>query len=64
MDATTPTWIFDDADLPLPTNPRADTTFTYDVVCANAGTLTFTGQISMESAGSRSTRGDTSIVVS
>ena len=64
MDATTATWLFDDADLPLSTNPRVDTTFTYDVVCTSAGTLTFSGTVSMESTGSRATRGDTSIAVS
>ena len=64
MDETTPTWIFDNADLPLPTNPRADTTFTYNIVCDNAGTLTFSGQISMESAGSRSIGGDKTISIS
>ena len=64
MDASTPTWLFDNADLPLPTNPRVDTTFNYDVVCTGSGTKTFSGQVSTESAGSRRTTGDTSIVIS
>ena len=63
MDATTPTWLFDDASLPLPQNPRADTTFTYSVLCTTAGTKTFSGQVSTTSTGSIPTTGESTINV-
>jgi len=63
LDAVTSTWLFDDATLPLATNPRADTTFTYTVLCTTSGTKTFSGQISTSSLGTIPTTGETTIVV-
>jgi hypothetical protein len=62
LDATTPTWIFDDSSLPLPTNPRVDTTFSYGVVCTTLGAKTFSGQVSTKS-GSIVTKGHSSIII-
>ena len=62
LDATTPTWIFDDATLPFPTNPRIDTSFSYGVVCTTLGAKTFLGQVSTKS-GSIVTKGHSSIII-
>ena len=62
LDATTPTWIFDDAPLPFPKNPRVDTTFSYGVLCTTLGVKTFSGRVSTKS-GSIVTKGHSSIII-
>lgn len=60
---TTPTWFFsNNPAYPLSHNLRYDVTFTYDVICANVGTLTFSGQVASISLGSIKTKGHTSVV--
>lgn len=64
LNPETATWFFsNNPSYPLPHNPRADTTLTYDVSCSSSGKLTFEGQVVSDTAGSVKTKGDTSITI-
>jgi hypothetical protein len=62
LDATTPTWIFDDFPLPFPTNPKVDTTLSYGVLCETSGLKLFSGQVSTKDR-SIMIKGHSSIII-